>query len=196
MAVTQKACLRGELKQDWRRNVVGEVSDDADARAKCGKISLKYVALMDIQVCRRETRSQAADEIAIDFDCIEMIHMFEQRRRESAGSRPDLDNTFVAPGGHGGDDFPDDATILQKILAKPLSWCKRGLQRVQRARCRKILRARLALVEAQFHVGTVALLAYPFLIRLVGLARADCLARQKALALFGHVFVSPLGHLD
>jgi len=131
MAVAQQPCLRSELKQDWRRNVVRKVSDDAEVGAEWGKIRLECVALMHIQGCRGETRMQAANEIAIDFDCIEMAHMFEQRRRKRAGSRPDLDNTVAAPRRNGGDDLPDDAGILQKILAEPLSGDMYCLQRVQ-----------------------------------------------------------------
>ena len=86
---------------------------------------------MQTQGCGWETRTQASDEIAIDFDCLEMVHMFEQRRSKRAGSRPDFDNTVGGLRGNGGDDLPDDAGILQKILAEPLSWDVYCLQRVQ-----------------------------------------------------------------
>ncbi len=131
MAVTQHRHLRGQMKQDRCRDVVGKVADDADVCAKRGKIELQHIALMDVQALRWETRTQTADDIAVDFDHVKTGYMFEQRCSECARTRADLYDAVVAPGVNYGDDLTDDAAILQKVLAEPLSGSMRCLQEGQ-----------------------------------------------------------------
>src|SRR4051812_2278601 len=56
--------------------------------------------------------------------------------------------------------------------------------------------ASLALVVAVLDEGAVARLPQPVLVRLVGLARADRLARGGLLAVVGQLVGAPLEHLD
>src|SRR5258708_7653664 len=51
-------------------------------------------------------------------------------------------------------------------------------------------------LEAQFDVGAVTLLAYPFLVSLIRLARTDRLSCEHPLAFFRHVFAAPFDNLN
>ena len=54
----------------------------------------------------------------------------------------------------------------------------------------------LAFFQAKFDISTVTLLAHPFLVSLVGLARADRLPGKHPLALFRHVLAAPFDDLN
>jgi len=95
---------------------------------KRGKIEFQHIALMDLQAFQWETRAQSSHDIAVDFDHVQTGDVVEQRRSECAWTRADLDDAVLAPGINGGDDLPDDAAILQKVLAEPLSGGIRCLQ--------------------------------------------------------------------
>ena len=63
------------MKQQRRRDVVGQVADDAQittARSgECCEIETQCITLVQREAARHERRAQLGGEIAIDFDRIE-----------------------------------------------------------------------------------------------------------------------------
>ena len=71
---------------------------------------------MDGQPFRLELAAQAGNDVAVDLDHVQMIEPVQQRPRQRAEPRSDLDHRIVASRGDGGHDVVDDDRILQKIL--------------------------------------------------------------------------------
>lgn len=61
---------------------------------------------------------QISREIAIEFDHVQVRQFFEQGFRERAKTWADFNNEVRRLNFNRGDDFRDDVTVMQKMLAE------------------------------------------------------------------------------
>ena len=73
---------------------------------------------MDAQVLRRMQPFQPGNDVAVDFNDVQMVEPLQQRFGQGTQPRPDLDHLGVAPGGNGRDNVRDNLLIDQKMLAE------------------------------------------------------------------------------
>jgi hypothetical protein len=78
---------------------------------------------MDGQSLGRPAPSEASDQIPIDLDRLNMLNTLQQRSRECAQPRPDLDDSLIVTRRNRIDDRIDDRAIGQEVLAETLARC-------------------------------------------------------------------------
>src|SRR5690606_25329307 len=78
---------------------------------------------------RRHGFVQVPNGIAVDFDCFELLHAREQRQRDRAEARTDLDDAVLGLRIDRGDDTRDHAGIMEEMLTEALA---RDMQRLFR----------------------------------------------------------------
>ena len=69
-----------------------------------------------------QARPQGLDEIAIEFDDIELANRLKQTTRDSALAWANLHQAFAGLGGDGRVDALDDHGVMKKVLAEPFAW--------------------------------------------------------------------------
>ena len=91
-------CALDQFEEDWRRDVVGEITGDSKGTVACElrQIDGKHVGDDEARV-RRQGRLKARGEIAVDFNSRELPHARRQSGRQNAGARSDFEETIVRP---------------------------------------------------------------------------------------------------
>src|SRR5258708_7020299 len=183
------------MKQKRSGYVVRQVADHAQVVPHCREIELERVAIMNGQPTRRMAGAQILHDIAVDFDCYEMLEALQQGHRLFAQPGAERGEAVAGLRLYSRHDLLHHTRIFEEILAKTLAWLVH-VSRVSRSDCglnsastepgRMVYRSstiRLRLpgakridsvcaaasvfLEAQFDVGAVTLLAYPSLVSLL-----------------------------
>ena len=106
------------MEKQRRRDVVRQVADQTQILADRGEIKIQRIAFVDGHPFRRVLFFQTGDQVAVDFDDMQMI----QARHQRLGNRPqtgaNLDEYLVFLRPDGGNNGSDDAAINEKILPK------------------------------------------------------------------------------
>ncbi len=76
---------------------------------------------MDGKPLRRVFGREARDDVAVDLHHVQVRQALQQRPRERAEPRTDLDHVIARPGIDRRDDLRDDAGTVEKVLAEPLA---------------------------------------------------------------------------
>ncbi len=114
--VADDADVFGEMEEQRRRDVVGQVADQAQIAADAGEVESQGITFVDGHACRRVLLVQAGDQVAVDFDDVQMIEARQQRLGNCPEAGADFDDRVAALRIDGGDDGIDDAAVNQEIL--------------------------------------------------------------------------------
>ena len=111
-----------EVEQDRRRDVVGQVADDAklSTRRRGGQgreIDVEHVGLDHLETRRA---AQPHGQVAIELDDGERLAALEQRTGQRAAARPDLDEGLSRPRVDRVDDPVDHRSVDEEVLPEPL----------------------------------------------------------------------------
>ena len=98
-----------QVEQDRRRDVVGQVADDADRAAQAlgerGEVDLQHVGLDHVEVA---APAQPLGQVAVELDDGQRVAVRAQRDRHRAQARADLDQALARPRRDRPDDAVDD----------------------------------------------------------------------------------------
>ena len=116
----------GDVKQQRRRNVVGQIADDSQAAAahtrQCCKIEIQRIGFMQLECLRcAPARAQLGGEIAIDLDGVQRAGLADQAFGERAASRADLQQRLLGLRRDFAHDAIEHAAVMQEMLAEPLA---------------------------------------------------------------------------
>lgn len=105
-------------------DVVRQVADDAQrgfvasiCRNKRSKVEVERVARMHAYALTELAR-KACNQVAVEFDHMQMPEPLRERRRQRTQPRPDLDHQVVGARRDRADDRVDHAHVDEKILTK------------------------------------------------------------------------------
>lgn len=115
-----------QMEDQRRRDVVGQVADNAQQAvigAQAGEVELERVGLMDLKAVfvTEELGAQHRDQIPVEFDRLQSACFFQQLFGERAKAGADLHQMLVGLGVDGTQYAPNDAGVVQKVLAKALA---------------------------------------------------------------------------
>ena len=135
MHVEDLPAIAQQVKQQGRRDVVGQVADNAQPLAERRKIELECVSLVDRHVAKVPVpRSQPAHEVAVQLHEMQPATAAGEGVRDRALAGSNLYNEVVTVRTDRANDRVDHAGIGQEMLAKALPRAVPGHQR--RAMCR------------------------------------------------------------
>ena len=109
------------MKQQRRRYVVRQVADDAEIGAEFREVERQRIGDVELEALRRKLGGERGGEIAIDFDDGQPVDLGQQRPRQRAQSRADLDEALAALRCDRLDDARDVMRIGQEMLAEPFA---------------------------------------------------------------------------
>ena len=111
-----------QVKQERRRDVVGQVADDPQGIAERTEIELERVRLVDDHVAPAvETALQRRRQVAVQFDAVKPARFLRERLRDGALPGSDLHDGVLRLRIDGADDRVDGAGIGQEVLAESLA---------------------------------------------------------------------------
>jgi hypothetical protein len=111
-----------QTKQQRRRDVVGQVADNAQPVAQATVVEFQCIGLVDADVRLAVVfLAQGTGQVAIDFDAVQVPGCSSQRRRDGAMAGPDFDYNVVGPWSDRADDGFDYARVRQEMLAEALA---------------------------------------------------------------------------
>ncbi len=121
--ILDDGCELEQMKQQRRRDVVGQVADDAQ-RARPGResaeVELQRIGFVDDQpLGMRHAARQRGRELAIDLDDVQALEPLAERNRQRAGAAADFDHRVARQRSNNVDDPADDGRVVQKMLAEP-----------------------------------------------------------------------------
>ena len=123
--VEHRACGGQQVEQDRRRDVVGQVADDAQLAAppcrQRREVDAEHVGFDDFE---HRVLAQPRREVAVEFDDGEVLAALDQRQRQRAEPGADLDQRLAGPRVDRRDDVVEDAGSARKCWPKRfLGWC-------------------------------------------------------------------------
>ena len=127
-----------QMKEDRRRDVVGQIADDAKPPRAClpgrqgDEIDAQHVGLDHLEPGRA---AQAGREVAVELDDDQGARAFEEGPRDRAQARSDLDDRLAGLRRHRPHDRIDDRRVGEKVLAETLSRTMRHERSCQAAYC-------------------------------------------------------------
>jgi hypothetical protein len=111
-----------KMEQDRRRDVVGQVADDAQLstrhRGRQGReIDIEHVGLDHVEA---RGAAEPDGQVAIELDDGECLAALEQRTGQRAAARPDLDQGLSGTRVDRADDPVDHRSVDEEVLPEPL----------------------------------------------------------------------------
>jgi len=111
-----------QVEQDRRRDVVGQVADDAKLSTRRrggqgGEIDVEHVGLDHLEARRA---AQPHSQVPIELDDGERLAALEQRTGQCAAAGPDLDEGVSRLRVDCVDDPVDDRSVDEEVLPEPL----------------------------------------------------------------------------
>ena len=152
MHVAHRRSVGERVEQDRRGQVVGQVADQAEWRipGKRREVDVHHVGVQQGQrAVRLRRRSQGFQQVAVELDRSQRPVPIQERKRQRALTRADLDNTVAGARVDRHHQFVDNAAVVQEVLAQRfLRWMLeagvRGIAvhavslRAMRARARRV----------------------------------------------------------
>ena len=119
--VAQQRVVRGQMEQQRRADVVGQVADDAQVGAKLRIVEFERVGLVERELLGRERRAQPRREVAVDLDGRDVSGALDEAAGQRREAGPDLDQVVAGLRIDRVDDARDVVRVGEKILAEPLA---------------------------------------------------------------------------
>ena len=113
----------GELEQDGRGDVVGQVAGDTEALARgrggSGEVEVEHILLDDGYAAGIEVRAQAGGEIAVELDGENAAGARSKSVGDSAAAGSDFDDRAAGEIAEGRDDPVDGDVVNEEVLTEP-----------------------------------------------------------------------------
>jgi hypothetical protein len=122
MLILHQCGKASEMEQQRAGDVVGQVANHTQLLSgrhrQRAEVKLQRIARMDQQFFRIEGFLQAHDQVAVEFDHMQLVEVIEQQARHRAKTGADFDHGIGACRYDGLDNVLQDLLVGQKILAE------------------------------------------------------------------------------
>jgi hypothetical protein len=108
----------GHPEEDRRRDVVGQVTDDAQRRGKDREIEFERVGLVHRELVARIFARKCSGQVAVDLDGVQFPERENQLPREDAGPGTDLHHGVAGLRADRLHDAPHVMTVGEEVLAE------------------------------------------------------------------------------
>src|SRR5579859_1266228 len=86
-----------------------------------GEIEFKHIAGVNAQPSGRVACAQILDNVAVNFDDVEMVQTLQQRKRQCSQAWPNFDEALAGLRSDGSHHLFDHAPIFEEMLTKALA---------------------------------------------------------------------------